>query len=410
MKHEARAVGGRIMTVPFMILLAFGIFGLFLIGLRFALGLAATTNLSAGYPWGLWIAFDVVTGTALACGGYAMALMVYVFNRAKYHPLIRPAILTSALGYSIAAISIAVDVGRPWGLWKVPIMVWRWNVNSVLLEVAVCMMAYVVVLWLELAPAILDRWRGSPNGRLRRLAEKSIPFFDRALLWIIAVGILLPTMHQSSLGSLILLAGPRLHPLWNTMLLPPFFLLTSLAMGYAMVVFESAFSHHTFGRKPDMPMLVSLQKAAAWGSAIFVAFRIFDVVGRGAFAHALRPDRFALMFWVESLLFLTPLAFLVLRSTRPAMGSLVREAMIVAFAGALYRFDTFLLAYDPGPEWTYFPSLTETFITVGLVSLEVAAYIALVKTFPILGGLPRRVSGPAEPKWTKTHPAPSPAH
>ncbi|MCA1732633.1 MAG: Ni/Fe-hydrogenase cytochrome b subunit, partial [Acidobacteria bacterium] len=258
MKHESRAVGGRIMTVPFTILLAFGLIGLFLIGLRFVLGLGATTNLSAGYPWGLWIAFDVVTGTALACGGYAMALMVYVFNRGKYHPLIRPAILTSALGYSIAAIAIAIDVGRPWELWKVPLMVWRWNVNSVLLEVAVCMMAYTFVLWLELSPAMLDRWRESSYPRLRRIAVKSTRFFDRALLWIIGLGILLPTMHQSSLGSLILLSGPRLHPLWNTSLLPAFFLLTALAMGYAMVVFESAFSHHVFGRRPDLQMLMSL--------------------------------------------------------------------------------------------------------------------------------------------------------
>jgi Ni/Fe-hydrogenase subunit HybB-like protein len=410
MKHESRAVGGRIMTVPFTILLAFGLIGLFLIGLRFVLGLGATTNLSAGYPWGLWIAFDVVTGTALACGGYAMALMVYVFNRGKYHPLIRPAILTSALGYSIAAISIAIDVGRPWELWKVPLMLWRWNVNSVLLEVAVCMMAYTFVLWLELAPAMLDRWRESSHPRLRRIAVKSTRFFDRALLWIIGLGILLPTMHQSSLGSLILLSGPRLNPLWNTSLLPAFFLLTALAMGYAMVVFESAFSHHVFGRKPDLQMLVSLQKAAAWGAAIFVAFRIFDVVARGAFAHALRFDRFAVMFWLESALFLSPLVFMFVRGAVPKMGSLVREAMVVAFAGALYRFDAFLLAFDPGPGWAYFPSLTETFVTVGLVSLEVAGYIALVKVFPILGGLPHPVTGPRRQKAIKTHPAPSPAH
>jgi len=410
MKHESRAVGGRIMTVPFTILLAFGLIGLFLIGLRFVLGLGATTNLSAGYPWGLWIAFDVVTGTALACGGYAMALMVYVFNRGKYHPLIRPAILTSALGYSIAAISIAIDVGRPWELWKVPLMLWRWNVNSVLLEVAVCMMVYTMVLWLELAPAMLDSWRESSRPRLRQFAVKSTRFFDRALLWIIGLGILLPTMHQSSLGSLILLSGPRLHPLWNTSLLPAFFLLTALAMGYAMVVFESAFSHHVFGRKPDLQMLMSLQKAAAWGAAIFVAFRIFDVAARGAFTYALRPDRFAVMFWLESALFLSPLAFMFLRGAVPAMGSLVREAMIVAFAGALYRFDAFLLAFDPGPGWAYFPSVTETFVTVGLVSLEVAGYIALVKVFPILGGLPHPVTGPRRQKAIKTHPAPSPAH
>lgn len=409
MKEQAHAVGGRIMTVPFTILLAFGIFGVFLIGLRFVLGLGATTNLSAGYPWGIWIAFDVVTGTALACGGYAMALLVYVFNRAKYHPLVRPAILTSALGYSIAAVSIAIDVGRPWELWKVPVMLWKWNVNSVLLEVAVCMMAYTAVLWIELAPAMIERWRMSSNEKLRNFAVKSVRFFDRALLWIIGLGILLPTMHQSSLGSLILLSGPRLHPLWNTMLLPPFFLLTCLAMGYAMVVFESAFSSHTFGRKPDYPMLLSLQKAAAWGSAIFVAFRIFDVVARGAFAHALRPDRFAVMFWIESALFLTPLAFMFSRGPRPAMGSLVREAMIVAFAGALYRFDAFLLAYVPGPGWVYFPSFTEVFVTIGLVSLEVAAYLALVKTFPILGGLPQPVTGPPK-KRAPRQPAPVPAH
>lgn len=409
MKAEFNPVGGRLLTPRYLVLLGLGVVGLMLIVWRLAVGLGPATNLSAGYPWGLWIAFDVVTGTALACGGYAMALLVYIFNKGKYHPLVRPAILTSALGYSIAAISIAIDVGRPWYLWKVPLFVWHWNVNSVLLEVAVCMMTYTLVLWLEFAPFVMERWLTRPEGRLRRIAERSLPIFDKALLWVIALGVLLPTMHQSSLGSLILLSGPRLHPLWNTMLLPPLFLLTCLAMGFAMVVFESAFSSKAFGRKPELGMLMSLQKTAAWGSAIFVVFRLFDVVARGQIGAALQFDRYAIAFWVESLLFLVPIVLLVVRRGEAHMGSLVREAMTVAFAGALYRFDTFLLAYDPGPGWAYFPSLTEIFVTVGLVALEVAAYIALVKTFPVLAGRPRPVAA-SRPRLAQPHAAPTPAH
>jgi Ni/Fe-hydrogenase subunit HybB-like protein len=60
--------------------------------------------------------------------------------------------------------------------------------------------------------------------------------------------------------------------------------------------------------------------------------------------------------------------------------------MVLMFVGGLYRFDTFLVAYDPGPGWHYFPSVQEMFITLGLVAIEVAIYAAVVKTFPILSG------------------------
>src|ERR1043165_3241101 len=91
-------VGGPILTKPFKILGALAVVGVALVLFRFAAGLGAATSLNDGYPWGLWIAFDVVTGTALACGGYPMGLLVHIFNKGKYHPLGRPAILTSALG------------------------------------------------------------------------------------------------------------------------------------------------------------------------------------------------------------------------------------------------------------------------------------------------------------------------
>ncbi|MFZ2493142.1 MAG: Ni/Fe-hydrogenase cytochrome b subunit [Thermoanaerobaculia bacterium] len=406
-RSDASAVGGPLMTRPFKVLLALGALGIVLIVWRFVVGLGAATALNDGYPWGIWIAFDVVTGTALACGGYAMALLVYIFNRGRYHPLVRPAILTSALGYTLAGLSIAIDVGRPWYLWKVPIQIWHWNVNSALLEVAVCIMAYIVVLWLELAPAFLEKWKDGEHEKKREFARKSLPILNGAMIWLVGLGILLPTMHQSSLGLLMLLGGPKLHPLWNTPFLPLFFLFTSLAVGYAAVIFESAFASLAFHRKPHVEMLTFLQRFAAMGSLLFVVFRFIDLVIRGRLGLAFQFEFYAILFWLENVLFLAPFLIAIL-ARRRTIGGLFREAMLVAVAGTLYRFSTFLLAFDPGPSWAYFPSVGELFITVGLVALELAAYVFIVKTFPVLSGVPSLASQKAAPVAVTV--APTPAH
>lgn len=392
---HAAPVGGPLLTFPYKILLALAALGAVLVAWRFAAGLGAATAMSDGYPWGLWITFDVVIGTALACGGYAMALLVYIFNKGRYHPLVRPAVLTSALGYTIAGLSVAIDVGRPWHMWKVPLQFWRWNLNSALLEVALCIMAYILVAWIELSPAVLERWTASGREGLRRFAERTLPWIERGLIWVLMVGMLLPTMHQSSLGSLMLLTGPRLHPLWNTPILPLLFLINCLAMGYAAVVLESTLSSRIFGRKPETRMLGTLEQVAAWGSLLFVALRLGDVAVRGRFELVLKPDLYGVLFWLENLLLcLAPFAgsFRSKRAHDP--GRLFRGAMLVALGGALFRFDTYLVAFDPGPGWHYFPSVPEIFITVGLIAAEVAVYIALVKKFPILGGA-RPASAPA---------------
>lgn len=406
-RTDARAVGGPLMTRPYVVLLGLAALGFVLIVWRYAVGLGASTAMNDGYPWGIWIAFDVVTGTALACGGYAMALLVYIFNRGQYHPLVRPAILTSALGYTLAGASIAVDVGRPWHLWKVPIQIWKWNVNSALLEVAVCIMAYIVVLWLEFAPAMLEKWKDGDHPDLRKVALKTLPFLNNAMMWIVGLGILLPTMHQSSLGLLMLLSGPKLHPLWNTPFLPLFFLLTCLAVGYAAVIFESAFSSSVFGRRPHTELLTFLQRVAAMGSVLFVAFRFIDLFVRGQMALAFRPDFHTFLFWLENALFLVPTAIAVL-ARRRTLGGLFREAMIVALAGTLYRFSTFLFAFDPGPGWSYFPSVGELMIAVGLVSMELALYVFIVKRFPVLGGVYSPAPRKAAPVAVNV--APTPAH
>ena len=390
MQTHAHALGGPLFTRAYLFLLGLGAIGIALTIWRFAAGLGAATGLNDGYPLGIWIALDVVTGTALACGGYAVALVVYIFNKGHYHPLVRPAILTSALGYTIAGTSVAIDLGRPWNMWKIPLYFWNWNLNSSLLEVALCIMAYVFVLWIELSPAFMEKFSADGPPRLKAISDRILPILDKALIWIIALGMLLPTMHQSSLGSLMMLAGPKLHPLWLTGWLPLFFLVTCLAMGYAVVVFESVFSSIVFGRKPEFAMLRNLQKIAAWGGLFFVIIRILDLAFSGNLHYATTLDLYGTMFWIENVLWLLPLAMLA--GPRANLGGLFRGAMVVALAGAVYRFDTYLVAFNPGPGWHYFPSVPEMFISFGLIAIELAIYVAVVKRFPILAAVKEKSS------------------
>lgn len=387
MTTRAEAVGGPLNT-PATRALA-GVFGLgaLLIGWRLIAGLGATTALNDGYPLGLWIAFDVVTGTALACGGYAVALLVYIFNKGRYHALVRPALLTSALGYSLAGAGVMLDVGRWWVIWKVPVYFWRWNFNSALLEVALCIMAYVVVLWIELSPAFFEKWQDSRMPGLRAFSRAALPILDKASVWIIALGVLLPTMHQSSLGTLMLLAGSRLHPLWNTPLLPLLFLISCVSMGFAVVVFESALSSAVFKRPAEIDMLATLAAVMVPLQIAYVVLRLGDLAWRGNLGLLVQADTRSIMTLVEFVLAIAPAAMLASAPSRHDLGQLFRAALVLMFGGALYRFDTYLVAFMPGAHWAYFPSVPEMLVTVGLVALEILAYVAIVKTFPILTGV-----------------------
>jgi Ni/Fe-hydrogenase subunit HybB-like protein len=384
MSGHARSVGGRILTRPFRWLSAFFAVAGVLILYRLATGLGQITAMNDGYPWGLWIAFDVVTGTALACGGYSVALLVYVLNRGRYHPMIRPAILTSALGYTLAGLGVGLDVGRWWSLWRVPLFFWRWNLNSVLLEVALCIMAYVLVVWIELSPAFLEKAQESRNPRLRAVADRALPIVNKGLLWVIALGILLPTMHQSSLGALMLIAGPRLHPLWNTGWLPLLFLLSCIGMGYAAVVFEAALSSWLFKREPAREMLAGLGRAIIPCTAIYLVLRIGDLAVRGQIGALFAFDLYSVMALVELALALGAGLMLVGDARRRRLGNLFRAAILLMLAGSVFRFDTYLVAFRPGAHWSYFPSVTEILVTTGLVAGEIMLYITIVKLFPII--------------------------
>ncbi len=390
--HAAAPLGGRILTPFFKALLFVAGLGVLALAVRFLQGLGAATAMSDGYGFGLWIAFDVVVGTAVGCGGYSMALLVYLANKGQYHPLVRPAMLTGALGYTFAGASIFIDVGRYWHIWKIPTFAGWWNSSSALLEVALCVMAYIVVLWLEFSPAVLEGWRQGPNAFPKRLAETWGPRLSKAMPWIIALGLLLPTMHQSSLGTVMLLPTSKVNGLWLTSWLPLLFLINAIFLGYGAVIAEATISAFGFKRPRETALLASMAPIISALLLLFSGIRLVDILLGGRIGLAFAPTRFALFFWLETVLTVVPAMMLLGARARASTAALFRAALLILAGGVLYRFDTYLVAYDPGPGWSYFPAVGEIAITVGLVAMEIMIYIYAVKKFPVLSAAPAAAS------------------
>lgn len=372
--HAPRPLGGSLLT-PFTLLLGVlaAVAGVIIL-YRFIYGLGAVTNLNDGYPWGIWIAYDVVVGSAFACGGYAMALLVYIFNRGEYHPLVRPALLASLFGYTLAGVSVIFDLGRWWNFWHI---FWPGYAqpNSVMFEVAVCISAYILVMWIEFAPAFLEKW-GMKDAR-RKL--------NRVLFFVIALGVLLPSMHQSSLGSLLVIFGQQIHPLWQSgWLLPLIYLMTAILLGFAVVIFEATLSSTGFKRPLETNVLAPLAKIMYGLLAAYVLVRVLDLILRGALGTAFAATWQAFWFWIEMACFVVPLVTLARQEARRSAAKLFVGAVLLMLGGMLLRINGFLVGYMTGEGWHYFPSLAELMVTVGLIAFEILAYIVIVRKFPVL--------------------------
>ena len=370
---ELKPLGGKIMTKPFKVLMVIAGIAAVLLAKRFLFGIGSVTNLSHGYPWGLWIVYDVVTGTAIACGGYAMALLVYIFNKGEYHPLVRSALLASMFGYTLAGVSIFIDIGRYWQMYNI-FLPWMANVNSIMFEVAFCIGTYVFIMWIEFSPTFLEAKKKYPQLKI----------LNKLMFIFIAIGVLLPTMHQSSLGTLMIIAGHKLSGLYQTGFLPLLFLITAIAMGFAMVIFESLFSSFNFKRPYETKQLSKIGGIVAKLILVFLIIRIIDLVWRGALSEAFAFNLSALMFWIENIIFIYVMIILFDAKKRENRKTLFVAAILMVLAGSVYRFDTFLVAFNPGPGWHYFPSISEIFITLGIISVEIMAYLYFVKRLPVL--------------------------
>jgi Ni/Fe-hydrogenase subunit HybB-like protein len=382
-RSAQRPLGGRIVTPAFaaLLLLAAGAFAY--VAVRVVTGLGPVTALNDGYPWGLWKPLNVVTFTGVGAGALGLSLVAYVANRGRFHPLVRSAVLVGAIAYTLAGFSVLVDLGRWWNVWALFVPPW-WNLDSVLLEVALCVMAYALVLWVEVLPAALEGLAGG-RGALARSASAVRPWLGRAFPFVVGLAIVLPFMHQSSLGSLFLVAATKLHSLWHTPWLPALFLLSCLSMGFGAVVVVDTATALAFGRARDARLDATLALAMAAFSLAFVALRVGEVALAGELARVEGPK--GLLFLVELGLFAYPALRVLARSYREDPGRAFWAAQLAVAAGALYRFDTYLAAFDPGPGFRYFPSLGEVLFSAGLAAGGAALYVALVKVLPVLSGV-----------------------
>jgi len=356
------------------------VIGLFITALRFTKGLGAVTNLSDYNPWGIWIGFDLLVGVALAAGGYVTSAAVYIFGMKKYHSAVRPAILTGFLGYALVVIALNYDVGRPWRL-PYPFLIQQ-GTTSLLFEVAACVALYLTVLFIEFSPAALE-WLGIRKAR---------SIVVRLTLLLTIFGVVLSTLHQSSLGALFLIAPAKLHPLWYSPYLPVFFFVSSIIAGLSMVIFEGTLSHRFFADKMDEEHLkekdtvvLGFGKAA---SLVLAGYFIIKVIGvsEGNNWHLLGTS-YGLWFLVEILGFVALPCYLYAIGVREKKLNLIKWTAAWTVLGIIVnRFNICLVAFNwhlPSSE-RYFPHWMEIGISVFLVTVGLIVYRFIVSRMPVL--------------------------
>lgn len=356
------------------------IIGLIITVLRFTGGLATVTNLSDYNPWGIWIGFDLLVGVALAAGGYVTSAAVYIFGMKRYHSAVRPAILTGFLGYALVVLALHYDVGRPWRL-PYPFIVQQ-GTTSVLFEVAACVALYLTVLFIEFSPAAME-WLGIRKAR---------NIVVKLTLVLTIFGVVLSTLHQSSLGALFLIAPSKLHPLWYSPFLPVYFFVTSIIAGLSMVIFESTLSSRFFKNKMDEVHLkekndvtLGFGKAASFVLAGYFIIKVFGI-SAGNNWHYLGTG-YGAWYLLELLGFVALPCFLYAIGVRDKNLSLIKWTSVLAVLGIIVnRFNVCLIAFNwhlPSSK-RYLPHWLEIGISIFIVTLGIIAFRFIVTRMPIL--------------------------
>lgn len=381
------AANAPVRTVPYftkgtLVVLAVALAG-WAAGLwRMVVGLEATTNLDDIHPWGIWIAIDVASGVALAAGGFTSSALVHVFERHRYHGLVRSALITAMLGYTFVAIGLLFDLGRWYNVWH-PMVYWQGN--SVLFEVGICVMLYLTVLYLEFFPMIVERFQGT-GGMIDKLLRIPGKVVNRFMWVLILAGITLSCLHQSSLGTLMLIAPTKMNPLWYTPILPALFLMSAIMVGFPMIVFEGMIATRSFRRPSEVPVLSSLARIIPMFLFGYLAVKIGDLAVRDMLPRLIDGTLESGLFLVEvGFGVVLPMLLLLVPRVRKSGAGLFVSATLVVLGVAMNRINVFLVAYNP-PYATrsYFPSPFEFLVTAGLIATLVLVYRFLVLNLPVL--------------------------
>jgi Ni/Fe-hydrogenase subunit HybB-like protein len=363
----------KLMSGGAVLALLLAVLGIGVAVYRLVNGLGAVTNLSDQYPWGLWISFDVMAGVALAAGGFTTTFAAYILGWKKYKAVVRPAVLTAFLGYAMVALGIFLDVGKPWQLWHPMIM---WQPQSMLFEVAICVMLYLTVLFLEFSPNLFEGL-GLPGAA--KVMRNPVVLFP-----LVIAGIILSFGHQNSLGGLFLLMPGKLSHLWWSPLMNYWFYLSAVAAGLAMVSFETIVSHRSFKMEQPLPLLDGLARGTAIALAVYLGARLADLAVRGNLGLIFSSGKASTLFLIEVVgLGVLPLLLLFSAGVRKSVDGILWSQVLVLAGVLMNRFNVAFLTQSGGPG-SYFPALSEFALSVGLVSLAVFVYRWAVVKLPIM--------------------------
>jgi Ni/Fe-hydrogenase subunit HybB-like protein len=378
---QVRVVPGWQLLRTALMLLVLGT-GTAIILLRFVYGIGSVTNLSDHFPLGLWIGFDVMGGVALAAGAFVIAALAHVFHVKRFEPLARPAILTGLLGYLMAVASLIVDLGRPYNVWR-PLV--HWQHRSALWEVGVCVACYTTVLILEFLPVVLERVNEFEVVTKRLPTVPIYRFLTRFSLVFVVLGVVLSTMHQSSLGSLWVLVPEKLHPLWYSVRLPVLFWLSAVAAGFAMTIVESTLSSRAFRRGLELELLTDLGRYASVVLWVYLAARLADLAVRGALPLLFEGSLQSASYWIETLLgTVLPALLLSFKSLRKkAVVLFGSAALVVLFGIVLNRLNVSMIGLYPFTGIIYVPSWMELLVTFTIISVGVLAFGTAARHLPV---------------------------
>jgi len=378
------------LTVWRAIFAAIMLSGLYATYLRIFYGLGGSTNLSDQFPWGIWIAFDVMCGVGLAAGGFTLVAMVHIFRIERYQPVLRPAILTAFLGYTLVVVGLLYDLGHPERLWHPLVM---WNPRSVMFEVAWCVTLYTTVLFLEFLPVVFEKFG----------LHKPLEWIHRISVPLMILGVLLSTLHQSSLGSLFLIVPEKLYPLWYSPILPLLFFVSSIAVGLAMTIFESWHSSRAFGRALELPLLASLARVLAVILSVYLWIRFLDLSHRHVFGLLTQNRIETWLFALEIALMAVPTVLLYQAGIRMRPGALYACSVMVVFGFIANRLNVGTTGLEAGSGTHYVPRWSEIAITLSIVAAGFAIFRAVAQYFPIFEAHSHE-KAPAEMEETEADP------
>ncbi|HJW72699.1 MAG TPA: Ni/Fe-hydrogenase cytochrome b subunit [Geothrix sp.] len=339
--------------------------------IRFSKGLGAVTHLSDQFPWGLWIGFDLLCGVGLAAGAFTLTAIVHLFNLKRFEPIVRPTILTGFLGYAFVIVALLLDLGQPWRIWHAIVY---WNTHSVMFEVAWCVMLYTTVLAVEFSPVVFEYFGFHAPAR----------FIHRLITPLVILGVVLSTLHQSSLGSLYLIVPTKLHPLWYSPMLPLHFYISAIGAGIGMVILESYLSKRAFGRNLEMDLLEPLARGMVVALGIYGLMRLQAIHRSHAFGSIWNLSYEGQMFIIEFMLgVILPVILMSFQRLRKNPDWLVGSAFLAVLGFVTNRLNVSITGMEAASGVRYIPSGMEILVSVGLVATGMAVFAFAVRTFPI---------------------------